>query len=109
MYRTVDVYFLRTFISSKEMHAKNQLMRDVWDETRGRSRGGDRGWDRGAPGEGDAANPLCALSDPFFSPLEPSSCEPTIKEKTEKTPLCACKHHVAATTHVCTHATTSVA
>ena len=32
MYRTVDVYFLRTFISSKEMHAKNQLMRDVWDE-----------------------------------------------------------------------------
>ena len=32
MNRTVDVYFLRTFISSKEMHAKNQLMRDVWDE-----------------------------------------------------------------------------
>ena len=59
---------------------REPFLRDVWDETRGRSRGGDRGWDRGAPGEGDAANPLCALSDPFFSPLEPSSCETTIRE-----------------------------
>ena len=32
MYRTVNVYFLRTFISSKEMHAKNHFERDVWDE-----------------------------------------------------------------------------